>query len=186
MMMDHEFWHERWSTGQIAFHQTQVNELLTSIWPRLGLANGDLVLVPLCGKSLDMLWLRAQGLDVVGVELSEEAVTAFFDENKIPHDISDRDGFKVFSADCLTIMCGDFFALPVAVLQTARGVYDRGAVIALPPEMRQRYTAKLKSDLHASARVLIVCVEYDQSEMSGPPFSVSHDEIAAYYEDRFN
>ncbi|MGI9426744.1 MAG: hypothetical protein ACR2PA_26445, partial [Hyphomicrobiaceae bacterium] len=29
-------------------------------------------------------------------------------------------------------------------------------------------------------------VEYDQSEMSGPPFSVSHDEIAAYYEDRFN
>ena len=185
MQMDHEFWHERWSTGQIAFHQAQVNDTLTTHWPHLALADGDLVLVPLCGKSLDMLWLREQGFDIVGVELSEEAVTAFFDENKIAHNISERDGFKVFSADNLTIMCGDFFALPESILRAARGVYDRGALIALPPDLRQRYAAKLKSGLHASAKVLLVCVDYDQSEMPGPPFSVSQDEVTAHYEDRF-
>lgn len=183
--MDHDFWHERWSNGQIFFHQSQVNDTLKEHWPRLGLARGDLVLVPLCGKSLDMLWLRDEGFDVIGVELSEQAVAAFFAENDLSHSVSENETFKVYSADRLTIMCGDFFELPDTIMRAARGYFDRGGLIALPPDLRIRYADKLNSGLHASAGGLLICVDYDQGEMDGPPFALSEAEVTTRFGDRF-
>ena len=82
--MEPQFWHERWRSGQIGFHQSAADRNLTRHWPSLHLAGGSRVFVPLCGKSLDMLWLRDQGHRVIGVELSATALEAFCMENGIP------------------------------------------------------------------------------------------------------
>ncbi|MBB4815130.1 hypothetical protein HNP03_003766 [Pseudomonas rhodesiae] len=81
--MEPEFWHDRWATNQIGFHQSDINPYLLRHWPSLALAHGAQVLVPLCGKSLDLIWLASLGHRVLGVELSEQAVQTFFSEQFI-------------------------------------------------------------------------------------------------------
>ena len=112
--MDQEFWDERWTSGRIAFHQPTPNQFLMSHWRNLGLSGGDSVFVPLCGKSLDMVWLAQAGHRVVGVEFNQLAVDAFFEENNLSRTVSERDGFTVCSGENIEIWCGDFFALPAA------------------------------------------------------------------------
>lgn len=75
--MHEDFWRARWSRNEIGFHLPEVNPWLLRHWPR---ASRGRVLVPLCGKSLDMTWLAGQGLQILGVELMETAVQAFFAE----------------------------------------------------------------------------------------------------------
>src|SRR5690606_282577 len=81
--MDADFWLERWNEGRTHFHQDRVTPLLQKLWPTLALPAGSRVLVPLCGKSLDMVWLAEQDMRVLGVELSPLAVEQFFSENKL-------------------------------------------------------------------------------------------------------
>ena len=183
--MDHEFWHERWDSEQIAFHQSQTNETLKTLWPKLNLpANAD-VLVPLCGKSLDILWLRDQGHNVVGVELSQLAVDAFFEENKLARKVEQRGPFDVSQTDGIEIWCGDFFSLPDDLIGSVAAVFDRGALVALPSDMRARYGAHLLDRLSQTAKMLLLVVEYDQQEMSGPPFCVTQQMVTDYYSSCF-
>ena len=58
--MDEAFWQRRWARNEIGFHLNEVNPYLRRHWPSLKLAQGARVLVPLCGKSLDMAWLADQ------------------------------------------------------------------------------------------------------------------------------
>ncbi|MCI0993787.1 thiopurine S-methyltransferase [Pseudomonas corrugata] len=174
--MDPEFWHKRWSTNQIGFHSLEVNSYLQRFWPPMGLEQGSRVLVPLCGKTLDLLWLADQGHSVLGVELSEKAITDFFDEHQLTPSVSEEGAFKVFRAGRIEIRCGDFFALSPEDLVGCAALYDRAALIALPAQMRERYTAHLQSLLPGCAGLLIT-LEYNQAEMPGPPFSVSDDEV---------
>ena len=76
--MSNQQWKAKWKRDDIAFHQSEINPLLPQFWPTLGLTVGDTVLVPLCGKSLDMDWLLAAGYKVFGIELSNIAIQAFF------------------------------------------------------------------------------------------------------------
>jgi len=78
--MDPDFWHQRWREGRIGFHQDRPTPLLLEHWPALELTVGSQVFVPLAGKSLDLVWLAAQGYRVLGVELSPLAVAQFFDD----------------------------------------------------------------------------------------------------------
>ncbi|TWC18972.1 MULTISPECIES: thiopurine S-methyltransferase [unclassified Pseudomonas] len=174
--MEPEFWHKRWSTNQIGFHSSEVNPYLQRFWPQMGLAQGSRVLVPLCGKTLDLLWLAQQGHSVLGVELSEKAITDFFDEHQLRPSVSEEGAFKVFRAGDIEIRCGDFFALGRDDLDDCVALYDRAALIALPGQMREQYTAHLQSILPSCAGLLIT-LEYNQAEMPGPPFSVSDDEV---------
>ena len=80
MNMDTDYWRERWARSETGFHQKEINPHLQRFWSALNLAPGSRVFVPLCGKSRDMLWLRGQGHEVVGVEISPLAVEAFFAE----------------------------------------------------------------------------------------------------------
>ncbi len=185
--MDLEFWKQRWRDGLTGFHQEQVNDYLRDNWQALEPAAGDRVLVPLCGKSLDMLWLRQQGQHVIGVEISALAVEAFFSENKLP--MSERrqvDDFEVLSAEGIDLYCGDFFQLKPDQLAGARLVYDRASLIALPPEMREQYAARLKGLLEPGSCVLLITMEYPQEQMDGPPFSVMPGEVEALYGDAFD
>ena len=74
--MKSDFWLEKWQANDIAFHEPEGNEALPTLWPRLGVSPTSTVFVPLCGKSVDLLWLARQGHRVIGVELSPLAVDA--------------------------------------------------------------------------------------------------------------
>ncbi|MDB6047617.1 MAG: thiopurine S-methyltransferase [Pseudomonas sp.] len=175
--MQPEFWHKRWAANQIGFHLPQVNPYLQRFWPGLELTSGVRVLVPLCGKSPDLAWLAGQGFSVVGVELSEKAVDDFFSEQQLTATITRRGPFKVYSAESIELWCGDFFALTAADVGGCAGLYDRAALIALPPEMRQRYARHLASLLPTDCRGLLISLDYPQSEIDGPPFSVPDAEV---------
>ena len=135
-----------------------------------------MVFVPLCGKSLDMLWLRKRH-PVLGVELSPIAVSAFFAENGLVAERREESGFLVYEADGLQLLCGDFFNLQPEQLQHVRGVYDRASLTALPPDLRTRYVASLSDLLPGSVPMLLVTMEYEQQQMQGPPFAVHEKEI---------
>lgn len=175
--MQAEFWHQRWAANQTGFHQHQVNPLLQRFWPELAVEQGASVLVPLCGKSLDLIWLAEQGHRVVGVELSEKAVQAFFSEQELEPVISQRGAFKVYDCEGIELWCGDFFALRAEDVAGFAALYDRAALIALPPEMRERYVAHLASVLPAQCQGLLITLDYDQAKIDGPPFSVPDEEV---------
>lgn len=181
--MQPSFWQERWQQNQIGFHQEAINLHLQQFWPKLGIAPGHGVFVPLCGKSADMLWLRAQGYTVVGVELSPLAVQAFFAENGLPVTTRTQGRFTVYEAEGICIYCGDFFDLTADALEGVGAVYDRASLIALPPDMRPAYAAHLQRLLVAGSSMLLVAFDYPQQEMQGPPFSVEACEVRALYGD---
>ena len=173
--MEPKFWQERWARNQIGFHLPEVNPYLLRHWPPL--AEGAKVLVPLCGKSLDLMWLASQGLRVVGVELSEQAVEAFFSEQNLTPRITERGVFKVYQADLIEIWCGDFFALDAEVLADCAALYDRAALIALPPLMRAQYADHLNSWLPSGCQGLLITLDYEQVQKAGPPFAVTNEEV---------
>ncbi|QQZ40407.1 thiopurine S-methyltransferase [Pseudomonas sp. SK3(2021)] len=177
--MQPEFWHKRWEQNQIGFHLSEVNPYLQRYWPRLGLVPGSRVLVPLCGKSLDLSWLASQGHQVLGIELSEKAVQDFFSEQQLQPRVSLRGGFTVYEYAPIQLWCGDFFALQATDVADCQALYDRAALIALPPEMRERYAAHLRSILPQGCQGLLITLDYDQALMAGPPFAVLDDEVKA-------
>lgn len=180
--MDERFWKACWETQEIGFHLSEVNPVLHAFWNQLSLDSSATVLVPLCGKSLDLKWLAQQGFDVVGVELSQLAVDAFFSEQSIHADIQTKDKFQLYTSKQLALWCGNIFDFPEAQLETIQAVYDRGALVALPPDIRKAYMRKLLQGLPNKARWLLVTFEYDESLMQGPPFSVSQNEVQKYFE----
>lgn len=184
--MQAEFWHERWQKNQIGFHQANINVHLEQFWPQLKLAQGAPVFVPLCGKSLDMLWLRAQGYPVLGIELSAIAVRDFFAENQLTPTVTQQGKFERWEADGLVILLGDFFDLTQADLAQCGAVYDRASLIALPPAMRPSYAEHFLKIVPTSNSVLLITVEYDQTVAKGPPFSVSEQEVSSYYANTYD
>lgn len=183
--MKQEFWLERWQKGEIGFHQAEFNGYLTRYWPQLGLSGGERVFVPLCGKSLDMLWLRQQGHGVVGCELSDQAVLAFWEENDLECTCHPAASHIRFQGDEIALLVGDYFQLTPADLAGVTAVFDRAALIAMPPEMRPGYVAQMARLLPSGAQMLLVTMEYHQHEMSGPPFTVAADEVEELYAPHF-
>lgn len=175
--MEPAFWQQRWADNQIGFHQAQVNPYLQTYWPQLQLAPGSRVLVPLCGKSLDLAWLAGQGHRVLGVELSRRAVEDFFREHGLEVEVRQQGAFEVWRSGDVQLWCGDFFALRAEDVADCVGLYDRAAVIALPVQMRARYMQLLSGLLPTSCRGLVVTLDYDQSLLAGPPFSVRDEEL---------
>jgi thiopurine S-methyltransferase len=182
--MEHEFWLERWTRGEIGFHQAEINPHLRQHWQKVAPAQGGKVFVPLCGKSQDMLWLKAAGHAVLGVELSALAVQAFFEENELFPQRRSSEKFAHCAADDIHILCGDFFDLAADDLRDVRAVYDRAALVALPPEMRRRYVGHLLDILPPKTQILLLTFDYPQHEMPGPPFAVADGEVESLYSER--
>ncbi|MDQ8031255.1 MAG: thiopurine S-methyltransferase [Bordetella sp.] len=179
--MDAEFWLERWRDGQTHFHQNRVTPLLQKYWPTLEVAPGSRVLVPLAGKSLDMVWLASQGLQVLGVELARQAVEQFFDENALTPTRRETPAGTVYTAGSVELLCGDIFGMDAALLGSCAAVYDRAALVALPIEMRARYVKHVYGQLAPDYRGVLITLEYDQHRMDGPPFSVGDAEVQSLY-----
>lgn len=179
--MEKTFWLERWDRNETGFHQDEINPYLREHSPHFFAAQDAEVFVPLCGKSLDMLWLRQQGYTVLGVELSPVAVQAFFEENSLLPTRINNNRFECLGADCIRILCGDFFDLDQTDLSNVRAVYDRASMVALPPDMHERYVRHLVGILPPGTQILLITFDYPQSEMPGPPFAVSVQEVEALY-----
>ncbi|MEE9336131.1 MAG: thiopurine S-methyltransferase [Granulosicoccaceae bacterium] len=179
--MESKFWHSRWQENKIGFHQSKYNSRLTSLWPSLSLPQGAEVFVPLCGKTLDMLWLHEQGFKVLGVELSEIAAAAYFDENDLPYNVTQSGGLQLFTgagrAAGIRILAGDMFAMKSAQTAGVSAVYDRASMVAMPPELRQQYVDHLAALLPVNATGILISMNYDPSKMKGPPFSVPDDVV---------
>lgn len=180
--MDPDFWQQRWSEGRIGFHQDRVTPLLEQHWNAVSVPAGARVFVPLAGKSLDMLWLAARGYRVLGVELSAIAVEQFFAENNLSPEVCESPFGPRYAAGAIEVIRGDAFALDAQALSTCAGVYDRAALIALPPPMRERYVHELHSRLPSGCHGLLVTLDYPQVEKQGPPFSVDTDEVRRLYD----
>jgi thiopurine S-methyltransferase len=172
--MQPEFWHKKWDSGQIGFHLADVNPYLQRHWAVPATAR---VLVPLCGKSLDLAWLAERGHQVLGIELSDKAIEDFFSEQQIQPLISEKGAFKVYHSESIELWCGDFFALTAGDVADCAALYDRAALIALPPPMRERYAAHLQQILPLGLQGLLITLDYDQAQMPGPPFAVGDAEV---------
>lgn len=179
--MQADFWLQRWQDGQIGFHRSEVMPLLQKHWPTLQLAQGSRVLVPLCGKTLDMHWLAAQGHRVLGVELSALAIEQFFAEAQLTPERHSSQYGEHYRAGHIEIICGDAFALDAALLSDISGVYDRAALIALPPALRQHYAGTLYANLPSGCQGVLITLEYPQAEKHGPPFSVLQAEVESLF-----
>ena len=167
--------------GQTGFHQSAVDWNLRQCWPDLGLAVDSRVFVPLCGKSLDLLWLCERGHSVTGVELSTLALESFCMEHGIPAVRRTGDDFDVYEASNLQLFRGDFFALTPELLGPIPAVYDRAALISWAPELRATYVQHITALTNPGTQTLLVTLEYPQEQMKGPPFSVDADEVERLY-----
>jgi thiopurine S-methyltransferase len=181
-----EFWHERWECGQTGWHQPHAHPTLIDRWNDIGAPPDADVFVPLCGRSVDMTWLAGQGHRVIGSELSELAIRGFFDDVGLEPVVRVVGSSSVFEAGPYQLWCGDFFDLPAAALTDVAATYDRASLVALPPEMRRRYAARLAELLPVGSVSLVLTFVYDPSEMQGPPFSVATDEVHSLFADRFD
>lgn len=182
--MEPSFWHQRWEKNEIAFHESKANPLLVKHFNELSLPKGSRVFVPLCGKTLDISWLLSNGYRVAGAELSQIAIEQLFMELGLQPEISTVGEVEQWSANNLDLFVGDIFALSRKLLGPVDAIYDRAALVAFPEDMRDRYTAHLTGITHRAAQ-LLVCYDYDQSVMQGPPFSIRNEEVHRHYADHY-
>ena len=182
--MEIDFWHERWEKNEIAFHKTEANPLLVKYFKQLALANGSRVFLPLCGKTLDISWLLSNGYRVAGSELSTIAIEQLFTGLGMEPKISRLGEIDHYSARNIDIFVGDIFHLSKKMLGLIDAIYDRAALVALPKVIRDQYTAHLIK-ITDQAPQLLICYEYDQSLMEGPPFSISSGELDQHYGDHY-
>lgn len=190
--MEHEFWHACWENNRIGFHQPEVNKLLVKYWPKLVLPKNKNVFVPLCGKSLDLIWFYEQGYQVVGVELSLIALKALMDLFESKYSLSfkrriihkSEGKIELYTADKIRLFCGDVFQLNKELLGQIDGIYDRAALVALPPNMRKKYCTHI-INITESAPQLLFAFNYSQNKMAGPPFSVPEHEIKTHYKNTY-
>lgn len=177
--MDAEFWHSRWAQNRIGFHLDDTNPMLIKYWPELKTSRDDVILVPMCGKSVDLTWLAQKHDKVVGIELSDIAVRAFFAEHfYTPMVTTLGNGQTLYDFDEISLYCGDYFTTQIEPVDV---VYDRAALIAMPQALRQMYADKLLSMVKPGGRILLVTLDYPQQELDGPPFSVTKEEVEALF-----
>ena len=183
--MEESFWHQKWERNEIAFHQREANPLLVKYFGDLSLPQGSRVFVPLCGKTRDIHWLLSHGYRVAGAELSKLAVEQLFAELGVEPNITVIDSLIRFSANNVDIFVGDIFSLSRNLLGQIDAIYDRAALVAFPEPMRDLYAVHLV-EITDHAPQLLVSYEYDQRLLSGPPFSVSAEEVVRRYQESYD
>lgn len=179
--MEKQFWIESWDEGgfKTSFHRKEVHPyILEYLTPEK--LKGKRVLVPLCGKSVDLIYFKKYAKHVVGVELAEEAVGQFFEEQNL----SFTKNGNCFESDNLTLINTDFFSLTSLDVGKIDLVYDRAALVALPLSMRLNYVEKIKEILPSSAQQFVNTLEYSPIKEE-PPFSISPEDLVAYYGNTF-
>ena len=182
--MEADFWHKLWESNDTGWHLNDTNPLLEAFFSELQLKENARVFIPLCGKTLDIAWLLSHGYKVVGAELNDIAIKELFKSLSIEPKIEKLGELTLYQAENIDIFVGDIFELTAESLGKVEAIYDRGALVALPKEMRVAYSALLK-EISKTAPQLLINFEYDQTIMDGPPFSISKAEIETHYAESY-
>jgi thiopurine S-methyltransferase len=183
--MQHDFWHAKWQKNEIGFHLPKANSLLVKNFSALQLKQGARVFLPLCGKTLDIAWLLAQGFHVAGAELSKVAIEDLFKQLHLTPTMCNLGEITHYSATHIDMYVGDIFKVTPTMLGKVDAVYDRAALVALPDEMRKAYVVNLMA-LTNKVPQLLICFEYNQSVHAGPPFSICEDEVKQHYQSHYD
>jgi len=183
--MEHSFWLKRWQDADTGFHRANVHPMLEAHWAEMKHAKGSLVFVPLCGRSSDMVWLAEQGHNVVGAELSSLAIDSFFDGLNLTPTVQDNTGLTLKTAGPFKLWEGDVLELTRSDVGAIAAVYDRAALVALPPDIQTSYAKLLTQLMPAGSQIFLISLCYDQKEMNGPPFSISEEKIERLFAKHF-
>jgi thiopurine S-methyltransferase len=178
--MEASFWHQKWERGEIGFHKSEANPLLIKHCEKLDLAQGSRIFLPLCGKTRDFAWLLACGYRVAGAELSELAIKELFNDLGVEPSISRMGELDLYRAKNIDIWVGDIFDVSAKMLGLVDAIYDRAALVAMTASGREQYTSHLMKITDAAPQLLI-CYEYNQQLMEGPPFSIHAEEVQHHY-----
>ena len=182
---DNHLWLQLWRDRQTDFHQETTNQFLARFWPGLNCDYGSRVFVPLCGKSLDMIWLAKQGHEVIGVELSPIAVKEFFKENHLKPVRRRLKKFDLWTHGNISILCGDYFSLKKSDLGHIDMVYDRAALTALPEDVRRLYVNQLRLIVSQTTDVFLLTIEDMEYDKALPQVPSVDEEIKALYAEDF-
>jgi len=183
-MNENKLWLDRWENREIGFNQSEVNDFMLKYFKQLNLKRGSKVLVPLCGKTIDISWLLSEGFVVRGIELSEIAVIELFEELDITPNVSELGELLLYSGGSLNVFVGDIFKVRAEMLGDIHAIYDRAAIVALTKDLRVEYTAHLRA-ITNNASQLLLCFEYEQSLMNRTPYSVEEAEVKKHYEEHY-
>ena len=200
------FWKGSWAKGREAepgFHLSRPNPTLESAiaagfldWPD---DSQRRILVPLCGKTLDLRYLAEQGHAVVGVEGIEDAVRELAAESKLtlePVDTSSTGSeYAVQRAAVradggadgeVTVCIGDWFAFKPACTgcpDLFTHAFDRAALVAVPPHARAAYAAVHARVMAKGGKVCLSTVTKGSED--GPPFSVTPEQVHTLFSKDF-
>ncbi len=175
--MELSYWESRWRKGKTGFHMPDGYSGLRTHWNLLNLGDKPVVLVPLCGKTRDLVQLESFGASVVGVEISKKAVLEFFSETNRSYETDSFAEFSIYRSKNIALWQGDFFKFPEKKHPDIDLIYDKAALVALPPDMRKRYSKKILGLCSNGTSILLHHFIYPQQQMPGPPFSVSEAEV---------
>lgn len=177
-MSNIQHWLDAWKNGRTGFHLSEVNQFLKQFMPPAPHNNiRPHVLVPLCGKSLDIIWLASQGYNVIGIEASQIAVETFFEENELKPEITPLGEHTLFTSKNITVILGDFFTLNPKDVPACNTYYDRAALIALPESLRKPYAEQVQRLLTPGASGLLISMVYEHKKGTGPPFSLTRFDL---------
>lgn len=172
-----QFWEQAWADGRTRFHRPDPNAGLVKYASTI-FDSGDRVLVPLCGKSVDMLWLSERGYGVSGVEVAKLPIDEFISENNLEGSWSDH-SYQV-KAQRITIYHQDFFNHDGRY----EAIYDRACLVALSAPLRARMAERYKALLKPKGKILLITLKHPTSD--GPPYSISDEEIDSLFAKDFS
>lgn len=181
--MSNQLWQDKWQNNEIAFHQNTINPLLQQFLPQLQLNAGDRVLVPLCGKSLDMDWFKQRRLRVLGIELSTIAIEAYFDALSVKPQRQIHGNFIRWWYKQTEIWCGDIFDLNLVDLQKIKLLYDCAALTALPTEIRLPYVQHFSRILPNSSQIMLMTTESPDTRVDNSALTIDSEVNSLYQTD---
>lgn len=184
--MELSYWLSRWNKGNTGFHMEKGYPGLSISWPTLSIPPEPIVLIPLAGKSVDILWIADRAKKVICSEISSIAIEQFFDQHEMKFSKTRFASFEIYHSQNIEFWCGDFMKLPQNKIGEVDLIYDKASIVALPEKMRNTYSKKIISLSSDKTKILMHLLSYDQSEMSGPPFSVDPHEIKHLFSGNFD
>lgn len=147
------------------------------------------VFVPLCGKTVDLVYLTSMVGEVVGVEGIQSALEEFAIEQpelKVENKGIEKNGFGKFVGKKITLLRGDFFELDEEKTSGRfQAIYDRASMVAIQPELRKSYVDILGKLIAKGGTILLVVLERQGSEEAmkkGPPFSIPEATVRELYD----
>jgi thiopurine S-methyltransferase len=175
------FWEERWKNGQTGWHNTQVNDNLVNHHQTLFHVKNPTILVPLCGKSLDMAWLAGQGASIIGIDLVQQAIEEYCAEQNLEPEISTTESCVSYAADSQTLIHANVFDVHTKDIGTVDSIFDRAALVALPLEKREAYALHCLSLLKPGGSILLITYDSPVADDQGPPFPVRKGTVEKLY-----